>query len=132
VELITHCHQVLPRTRAEVSSEATTALARTSAAIASAAAARGGPARLRMLAIAPSLMSRPNISAISFESRSKPIIWVMCRWMIRASMLGPNGEPGAMPSGAGAVNLRAQQGHWPRCRWIRVTTGLIGGISMWS
>jgi hypothetical protein len=54
----THCHQVLPRTRAEVSSEPTTGLARTAAAMISAAATSGVCARLRILAIAPSLMDR--------------------------------------------------------------------------
>src|SRR5580704_19210113 len=52
-ESSTHCHQFFPSTRAEVSSEATTLLLRTSAATVSAAAASGVPARASILAIAP-------------------------------------------------------------------------------
>ena len=73
----THCHHVLPQTRAEVSSEPTTALARTAAAIGAAAASSGVCARARMLAIAPSLIVRPNTSRIRRARRSKPIAWVI-------------------------------------------------------
>jgi len=73
----THCHQVCPPTRAEVSSEPTTALARTAAAIGAAAASSGVAARARMLAIAPSLIVTPNTSASSRARRSKPIAWVL-------------------------------------------------------
>ena len=72
----THCHQVLPRTRAEVSSEPTTGLARTTAAIGAVAASSGASARASMLAIAPSLMLRPNTSAISRVRRWKLTAWV--------------------------------------------------------
>ena len=65
----THCHQVLPPTRAEVSSEPTTGLARTAAAIGTAAVSSGASARARMLAMAPSLMLTPNTSAISRARR---------------------------------------------------------------
>src|SRR3954466_11376607 len=58
----THCHQFLPPTRAEVSSEPTTGLARTASAIVAAAATSGAWVRARILAIAPSLMERPNTS----------------------------------------------------------------------
>jgi hypothetical protein len=44
----THCHHVLPQTRAEVSSEPTTGLARTAAAIGAAAASSGVCARARI------------------------------------------------------------------------------------
>ena len=54
----THCHQVLPLTRAEVSSEPTTGLSRTAAAIGAAAASNGTSARARMLATAPWLRGR--------------------------------------------------------------------------
>jgi DNA invertase Pin-like site-specific DNA recombinase len=89
-------------------------------------------ARASMLAMAPSLRVTPNTSSISFTSRSKPMAWVMCRCRTRAAMPGPKGEPGSMPSGAGAWKARAQQGQVPRWRWMRVTTGRIGGRSMWS
>ena len=55
-----HCHQVLPFTRALVSSLAMTSLARTSAAIRSAGAAMASPTRASMLAMAPCEMVRPN------------------------------------------------------------------------
>ncbi len=71
----THSHPVLPATRTEVSSEATTADAVTWVAIAVAAATSGIWARARMLLIAPSLMDKPNTSPISIRSRSKPIAW---------------------------------------------------------
>jgi hypothetical protein len=73
----THCHQVLPQTRAEVSSEPSTALARTAAAIGAAATSNGVCARARMLAIAPSLIVRPNTSPIRRARRSKLIAWVI-------------------------------------------------------
>jgi hypothetical protein len=69
----THCHQALPQTRAEVSSEPTTGLARTAAAIGAAAASNGICARPRMLAIAPSLIVRPNTSPITRARRWKLI-----------------------------------------------------------
>src|SRR6266851_2202028 len=75
-ESSTHCHQFFPSTRAEVSSEATTLLLRTSAAVVSAAAVSGVPARASILAIAPSLMRIPNTSSSRRTSRSKPIAWV--------------------------------------------------------
>jgi hypothetical protein len=50
------CHQFLPPTRAEVSSEPTTGLARTASALGAAAASSGASARARMLAIAPHLL----------------------------------------------------------------------------
>ena len=53
----TYCQQVCPSTRADVSSEAITGEARTSASIRSASAANGACARLNMLAMAPSLIS---------------------------------------------------------------------------
>ena len=52
----THCHQVRPATRAEVSSDPTTELWRTTLAMAAAAVASGVSARPRMLAMAPWLM----------------------------------------------------------------------------
>src|SRR5271165_4565207 len=93
-ESSTHCHQFFPSTRAEVSSEATTLLLRTSAAVVSAAAASGVPARASMLAMAPSLTRIPKTSSNRRTSRSKPIAWVTCRWRISATRLGPKGEPG--------------------------------------
>ena len=71
----THFQQVLPATRTEVSSEATTADAVTWAAMAAAAVVSGAWARARMLLIAPSLIDKPNTSPISIRSRSKPIAW---------------------------------------------------------
>jgi len=128
----THCHHVLPRTRAEVSSEPTTGLARTVAAMASAATTSGAWARARMLAMAPSLIGRPNTSAISRDNRSKLIAWVMCKWMISAAMEEPNGEPGSSPSGGRADMALRQQGQTPRWRLMRVTIGRIDGRSTWS
>ena len=58
-------HQVQPLTRAEVSSLLMTGAARTTWAIAAASTANGLAARLRMLAMVPSLMSRPIIPANS-------------------------------------------------------------------
>src|SRR3954447_25512376 len=52
----THSHQVLPLTRAEISSEQTTGLAVTGSRIAAAAASSGSRARSSMLLIAPSLI----------------------------------------------------------------------------
>lgn len=68
----THSHQVLPHTRAEVSSEQTTSLAVTVSPIAAAAAINGARARASMLLIAPSLTLSANISAIKADSRSSP------------------------------------------------------------
>jgi len=85
-----------------------------------------------MLAIAPSLIDRPNTPSISRARRSKPIAWMMCRWMTSDAMPGPNGEPGSNPSGAGAATGLRQQGQTPRWGWTRVTIGRIGGRSMWS
>jgi len=99
----THCHQLWPPTRAEVSSEPTTALVRTAAAIGAAAASSGVAARARMLTIAPSLIVTPNTSANSRARRSKPIAWVLWRWMISARSPGPNGEPDSSPAGTGAT-----------------------------
>jgi len=59
----------LPPTRAEVSSEPTTGLARTACASGSAAVTSGACARARMLAMAPSLMVTPNTSVISWTRR---------------------------------------------------------------
>ena len=85
----THCHQVLPQTRAEVSSEPTTALARTAAAIGAAAANSGVCARARMLAIAPSLIVRPNTSRIRRARRSKPIAWRDMKMQDQCAHPGP-------------------------------------------
>jgi hypothetical protein len=113
-ESSTHCHQFFPSTRAEVSSEATTLLLRTAAAVVSAAVVSGAPARASMLAIAPSLMRIPNASSSSRTSRSKPIAWVTWRWRISATRSGPKGEPGGIPDGGGAPKPRRQLGHTPR------------------
>ncbi len=69
----THCHQVLPFTRTEISSPLTTELARTAATTGAVAASSGAVARARTLVIAPSLRVRPNTSASSRARRSKPI-----------------------------------------------------------
>src|SRR6266849_6736372 len=124
---MTHCQWVWPLTRAEVSSEATTAACRTRSAMASAAALRAGSARASILAIAPSLIVSPNSSVISRDSRSNEIAWVTWRCTIKALMPGPKGEPGTIPAGTGALKPRRQQGHTPRWRCTRVTTGLVGG-----
>ncbi len=71
----THSHQVLPLTRAEVSSEHTTVLAVTHAPTVAAAASSGSRARASMLLIAPSLTASPNRSLISAASRSSPMAW---------------------------------------------------------
>jgi len=66
----THCHQVLPHTRAEVSSLAITSALRTVSAILSAAAANGPAERASMLAMAPSDSfnpSRPSSTSVSLE-----------------------------------------------------------------
>jgi hypothetical protein len=109
----THCHPVLPATRAVVSSEPTTALWRTAAAIGSAARTNGAFARARMLTSAPSLMVTPTTSSRSRASRSKPIAWVACRWTTSAHHPGPNGEPGSNPAGTGALTRWQQQGQLP-------------------
>ncbi len=70
VPMKTHSHQVLPLTRAEVSSEHTTGLASTTFTMACAAPCRGSRARDRM-----SLIDGPNISPISRASRSMPMAW---------------------------------------------------------
>src|SRR5713101_7996207 len=116
----THCHQFFPSTRAEVSSEATTLLLRTSAAVVSAAVVSGIPARASMLAIAPSLTWIPNTSSSRRTNRSKPIAWVTCRCRISATRLGPKGEPGGIPAGGGALKPRRQLGVI-----VRVKAGLI-------
>ena len=90
----THCHQVLPPTRAEVSSEPTTGLARTAAAIGVAAAGSGAYARARMLAIAPSLMLSPNNSASRRARRSKPIAWVTVQMDDQGAQPGPERRAG--------------------------------------
>ncbi len=69
----THSHQVLPLTRADVSSEQTTSLAVTVSRIAAAAAINGSRARASILLIAPSLIESANISLISADSRSSPM-----------------------------------------------------------
>ena len=74
VPMNTHSHQVLPLTRAEVSSTPT-GLAVTVAWIAAAAASNGARARASMLLIAPSLMLNEKLSSISKTSRSRPIAW---------------------------------------------------------
>jgi hypothetical protein len=83
----THSHQVLPLTRAEVSSGHTTALAITQAPAVAAAASNGSCARASMLLVAPSLpdarapsgmasgIERPNGSSVSAASRSSPMAW---------------------------------------------------------
>ena len=71
----THSHQVLPLTRAEVSSEQTPGLAVTVSRIAAAAASSGSRARSSMLLIAPSLIVSANISRISAANRSSPMAW---------------------------------------------------------
>jgi hypothetical protein len=65
------CHQVLPRTRAEVWSEPTTGLVRTAAAIGVVAASSGASVRTRILALAPSLIVRPNTSSVRRDRRRK-------------------------------------------------------------
>src|SRR6266566_2340589 len=126
-ESSTHCHQFFPATRAEVSSEATTLLLRTSAAVVSAAAVSDAPARPSRLAIAPSLMRTPNTSSSSRTSRSKPIAWVTCRCTISATRSEPKGEPGGIPAGGGALkpgDHRANRRQ--RDMIIRVKANLIG------
>ena len=71
----THSHQVLPLTRAEVSSEQTTGLAVTVSRIAAAATSNGSRARSSMLLIAPSLIVSANTSPIKAASRCSPIAW---------------------------------------------------------
>ena len=56
----THCQKVFPFTRADVSSLAMTALARTMSAILSASAASGIAPRASILAMAPSEIFKPN------------------------------------------------------------------------
>ena len=75
VPMNTHSHQVLPLTRAEVSSEHTTGLAVTVARIAAEAASSGSRARASMLLIAPSLIASPKMSPMRAARRSSPMAW---------------------------------------------------------
>ncbi len=94
---------VVPQTMADVA--ATLAIAREEGVP---VLPRGAWARARMLAMAPSLIDRPNTSAISRARRSKLTACVMCRWRISAQIPGPNGEPGSNPTGAGALTALRQ------------------------
>ncbi|MGH6690619.1 MAG: hypothetical protein ACREF4_08075 [Gammaproteobacteria bacterium] len=49
--------------------------------------------------------------------------------MTSATMPEPNGEPGGISAGALAVTGFLQQGQSPRCKLMRVVTGLMGGSS---
>lgn len=109
-----------PLIRVVVSSEAMTAALRRVSRIASRAASSGPVWRSKLLAIAPSEIDRPNISSISRDSRSKSTWWLWCRYIRNVWMRGPNGAPGGIPSGAGALNRPLQQRHRPHSNSIRV------------
>ena len=85
-----------------------------------------------MLTSAPWLIASPKTSRNTPCSRSKPMPWLKRKCSASARRFGPNGEPGAMSSGAVAVKARAQCGQVPPISVTRVTSGRIGGISTWS
>ena len=60
------------------------------------------------------------------------MLWLKRRCSASARSLAPNGEPGGMSAGGAALKARAQCGQVPPISVTRVTSGRIGGISMWS
>ena len=121
-----------PATLSPVSSEASTGLARSRSTSRPAWAAKGAaPARV-ILTSAPALILTPKTSWYTPRSRSKPMFWLKRRCSASARRFGPNGEPGAMSAGGAALKRRAQCGQVPPISATRVTSGRIGGISMWS
>ena len=128
----THCHQVLPLTRAEVSSHSKIVPDSRRCLIAPVCAANAGALFRSMLASAPSLISTPKRSDSSWDNRSNGIAWPKRRYRMKVRRFGPNGEPGGRSAGAAALKRRRQHGQIPPCKDTRVTSGVIAGISIRS
>src|SRR6266851_6140633 len=128
----TQVHQVFLPTRALVSSDCRMVPDNSRSRIRLVWCAKALPLASSMLARAPSLISNPSKSEISRANRSNGIAWAKRKYSTKARRFGPNGEPGSNPSGAAALNRRAQHGQTPPCNVIRVTSGTISGISIRS
>lgn len=76
---ITHCHGMMPLVRMVLSSEAIIRAFTNLSPIAFVAAAVPVPMRCKVLAIAPSEMTRPNSSWAIRERRSKLTLWLWCK-----------------------------------------------------
>ena len=132
VPMNTHSHQVLPLTRAEVSSEHTTGLAITVARIVAAAASSGSRARASMLLIAPSLMGeREDLvhqRGQPFHADGMGVVQIDHQGGDRLT----ERRAGFQPGRGAAVTRSPQQAQRPPNSRTRVTSGLIGGNSMRS